>query len=278
MKSIDDIKYICCDRFTTTNDIIAKTIYCKHVDGSIPQIMACHYLFILKERTYGTSTQEDIFEDLEDSKYNNNYEIISLINSLNRAKGKEKEQVINRYLNSPYIDNIKQDRDSYLVESSSLGNYKIDSMDSYLRVKPAFLNRLISGCCYTNAKYVLAYNPNFYAVTSFISTIFGKGSCYHAYCLDKKNNKVVDPTYKIVMDKEEYDKLFQTEEIFRVTGNNLGDAFNIALRHKIELKMYEHQIGVTLFQQYIWENELPSPNSSIYSSVPDNKHLLVKHR
>ena len=279
MRSIDDIKYICSDRFTTTNRIVAKTIFNKYDNENVPQVMAIHKLVNLKEqKIYGSTLQEEFFRILDENGYNKNFEIINLIYSLNNVKEIDKKNIIDKYLNSPYISKIEQNDKDYLIELDSLDVFRITSINSYLGVNPSFLSKIISGLCHTNIKYVLSYNPKFYSVTSFIRPIFGNGSCYHSYCLDQDNNKIIDPTYKIVMDKEEYEKLFQTEEIFKTKGSRLYDVSNTAIRHKFELKFYDSQIASTLFQQYIWENDLPSPNPSIFSKTPENKHLLIKNR
>lgn len=281
MRTIDDIKYICDDRFTTKNRMIAKEIVESFSNDSVPLVMATYKLTNLKENIiYGSTKQDDFFNKLKSNNYNGNFEILTLVYNLFAKKKVDKEQIIDKYINSPYIDSINY-CDKHLEIATELGDYEMNSIDNYLKslnINSSFLNKLLIKECHKNVKLLLNYHSNLYAITSFCKPMFSNGSYYHSYCLDKENNKIIDPSYRIVMDKKDYEKLFETEEIFKIKGYNLNKAFDIARRHKVELGFYHEEIASTWFQQYIWENTLPSPNEEIYSKIPSNKHLLIKNR
>ena len=283
MRSIEDIIYICEDRFTTYNRIIAKDICKNYTEDSIPLIMAVHKLVNLKENLiYGSIKQEEFFNELKNNNYNNNFEIITLLFKLFAKENNNKLEVINKYLNSPYINSIEKNNDSYQIDSKELGQYKVESISKYVNnvnINKSLFKKLLIRNCHKNVELLLNRYPNLYGVTAFCKPMFNKGSYYHSYCLDEENNKILDPSYKIVMEKEEYEKLFEPEEILKIKGCDLEKTFNVAIKHKYELYYYyDPTIAITLFQQYIWENELPTPNKELYSLEPSNKHLLIKNR
>ena len=108
--------------------------------------------------------------------------------------------------------------------------------------------------------------------------MFEDGTYYHSYVVDKEKDKVIDPLYNFVMDRGVYEDLFGCQEIFRVRGAYLSDATGIAKKLAPNLTGIDNLMACTLFQQYIWENELPSPNTKFYKSEPSNKKILIKSK
>jgi len=65
------------------------------------------------------------------------------------------------------------------------------------------------------AKRLMLLNNNYTAITSVCDEIFGR-KYYHSYILDTKNNKVIDLTNNIIMEKESYDLLFRPQELSQI--------------------------------------------------------------
>ena len=73
-------------------------------------------------------------------------------------------------------------------------------------------------------------------------------------------------------------KLFKSEELFVIPGKSLSKAAHIAVSYDNSICRYYTPLASTLFQQYIWENNLESPDKSLFSEEPSNKGVLMKNR
>ncbi len=132
------------------------------------------------------------------------------------------------------------------------------------------------GLCHFHTKTLTEMYPHLYSTTSLVASMYDNTSYYHTYCVDKDSNEVIDLCYDMIMDKEQYYKLFKCQEIFQVEGSKLGYAGELAYQVP-DLAQKEFPIASTLYQQYIWENNLSSPDKAIYSEKPDNPKLLIKN-
>ncbi len=236
-----------------------------------------------KYLNYGKESLNILFQLLDKYNYNKNYEIKDAIDRLNspytdRIDSDERD----RYLHSPYIDDIMLDGSKLTIESEQLGRTEFIFADHYFGGNGDVTNYLRFGNthnnCHLNVEVMSKIFPNLYSVTSICKFVFNDTIFYHSYCFDEDTNQVIDLCYNLVMDKDSYYKLFKCEEVFKIHGKYLKDAAYIARQYNPALSNFIGPIISTLFQQYIWENNLESPDKSIFSEEPSNKGLLMKNR
>ena len=240
-------------------------------------------LYYLKYYLYDKEAKGILFNVLNKYDYNRNDEIIDFIKDLNvLSNGKRNEAVKFKYINSPYIDDIRFSKDSIEIISSELGDYLIVPAHYYFKNNPNIIryieNEKLQSMCHKHVEFLTAINSSFYSITSLCNRRFYNYKYYHSYCYEKNTNKIIDLCHNLVMDKEFYDILFNTEEVFKVEGKDLKKAYFIAWSHDFSLNKKFESIASTLFQQYIWENNFSSPNKKIYSEKPDDYKLLTKNR
>lgn len=240
-------------------------------------------LFYLKYYAYDKDFKTKLFKLLDENNYNTNYEIMDLIKDADLfLKEKDYKDEIEKYSNSPYIDRINLTTDTLEIESTSLGNYEIVFADKYFKKDNKVFKYIntepLNGGCHRHVEFLVKREPNFYSITSLCNRRFEDLTYYHSYCYDEKTNRVIDLCSNLVMDKDEYDKLFKTEEIFKIKGKDLGKAYFLAGSNNYYLFKKYKGIAATLFQQFIWENNFSSPNKLIYSEEPINKKILMKNR
>lgn len=237
---------------------------------------------------YESKYKNYFFKLLEENNYNINQEIIDVIEDLSCRIYERSLNcfVVEKYLNSPYIDEIESNENGFTIICDKQGTFTFEYADSYFQneeriyqyIKKAGYWSVFQNQCHRHVEFLTKENPSLYSVTSFCERKFNGFPCYHSYCLDKNNNKIIDLCSNMVMDKDEYEKLFKCEEIFKIEGSRLGEAKNMAIRYQADLRNYLQPIASTLFQQYIWENNLLSPDETIYSLEPSNPKLLMKNR
>lgn len=220
---------------------------------------------------------------LKENGYNVNQEIKDVISALSYPIfNRLDNNIIIKYLNSPYIADIEHTIHGFKIKSEQLGEFSFDFADHYYHKKEEIANYIrsaqLNNKCHHHVEFLTKQDPHLYSVTSLIETMYVATSYYHSYCWDKNNNKVIDLCSNMVMDKEAYDRLFKCEEIFQIEGSRLVEAANIAKLYDSNLEGKVNPIAVTLFQQYIWENNFKSPDVSIYSEEPTNCKLLMKNR
>lgn len=224
------------------------------------------------------------FDLLKENGYNVNQEIKDTIDVLSYPIfSRLDNNIIIKYLNSPYIGSIEHTTHGFKIRSEQLGDFAFDFADHYYCHKaPEILNYIhsaqLKNKCHNHVEFLTKQDSHLYSVTSLIESMYVGLSYYHSYCWDKNNNKVIDLCYNMVMDKGEYDRLFKCEEIFQIEGRRLIEAANIAKLTDNNLEEKVNPIAATLFQQYIWENNFKSPDISIYSEEPTNSKLLMKNR
>lgn len=248
--------------------------------GSYPSNM----LYNIKNRfVYDSSCCDYFFELLKEHNYNANEEIKSAILELsypifNRLSG----NITLKYIKSPYIDSIEPTEHGFKINSEQLGEFAFDFADHYYCEQPQITDYIyhekLRGRCNHHVNFLTEQDPNLYSVTALVETIYLGYTFYHSYCWDKDNNKIIDLSSNIVMDKQQYDRLFKCEEIFMIEGRHLVEAATTAKQNNMDLESKVNPLAVALFQQYIWENNLTSPNPDIYSEQPQNKKLLMKNR
>ena len=243
-------------------------------------------LYRFKRRIYGLSVQNVLFSLLEENNYNINYEakeFMRMNHLKNRISGQLYENdIINMFLCSPYIEEIGSSKKGSFIRLKDVGDFSLGYADYKFRKNRTineYINneRLMSGC-HRHVEFLVEHYPELYSITSLTGHLYNGFSFYHSYCYDEKKDMVIDLTLNLVMKKEDYDKLFKSEELFVIPGKSLSKAAHIAFYYNQDILDYFTPLASTLFQQYIWENNLASPDKSIFSEEPSNKKLLMKNR
>lgn len=291
MVSIDDIYNIFEKRNIQSLDKISQKILDESHELLGPlldlKFLGTHPANILdkiKNRfVYESECCDYFFELLKKNNYNVNQEIKDVISALNYPIfNRLDNNIIIKYLNSPYIDNIEHTTHGFKIKSEQIGEFSFDFADHYYHEKEEIANYIrsvqLNNRCHHHVEFLTKQDPRLYSVTSLIETMYVGISYYHSYCWDKNNNKVIDLCSNLVMDKEQYDQLLKCEEVFQIEGSHLAEAANIAKLTNSDLERKVNPIAATLFQQYIWENNFKSPDINIYSEEPKNPKLLMKNR
>ena len=240
-------------------------------------------LYSLKRRVYGLEIQDVLFRLLEEKRYNINYEVKEFIRANRAARQIDNEkEVINTFLFSPYIDGIASFKDGIFIKLKDVGDFCVYYADNKYRKKRAIYDYIKSeelmGGCHKHVEFLVRQNPELYSITSLCAHLYEGLYFYHSYCYDEKKDEVIDLTLNLVMKKQDYDKLFKNEELFMIQGKHLSEAAHIAVSYDNSICRYYTPLASTLFQQYIWENNLESPDKSLFSEEPSNKGVLMKNR
>lgn len=234
---------------------------------------------------YGSKYQDHFFKLLEDNNYNKNEELKNTISALSYPIfNRLDENIINKYLNSPYINSIEHtdELDGFIIKSNLMEDIKFTFADHYFKndkdITSIIYNGNLQNQCHNHVETLINHDKSLYAITALCEGMYNNATYYHSYCFNRYDNKVIDLCSNIVMNKEDYYATFKCEEVFKIEGRFLQEAVNIAKFYNSELSKKYDPIAATLFQQYIWENNLISPDKSIYSEEPKNNRLLMKNR
>lgn len=275
-KSIDQKSQVILDE---CHDLIAPLLKF-HFWGNLPSNIL---IGIKNQFIYESDYCDYFFQLLNKQHYNKNSEIKDIIGELSSpCINVSPDNIILKYINSPYIDAVEKHSQGFKIKSEQLGNFSFELANRYfwqsIDIVQYINNSQLKNKCHSHVAFLTSQIPKLYSVTSFVENMYEGCSLYHSYCLDKDRNKVIDLNYNMVMDKDEYDQLFKCEEIFQIKGEQLSQAAHIAITHNPDLLTKYSPMIVTLFQQYIWENNLATPDCSIFSEDTHNPKLLIKNR
>ena len=249
----------------------------------LPTVNPSSDLYSLKYYLYDKKEKEELFKLLEKNNYNKEYEIKDLIVEItNYYSNKNNYLIKNKYINSPYIDKIDCTPKYLEIESKELGNYSMQFASDYFsknrNVSLYISQSSLLNKCHKHVEFLINNYPELYSITSLCTSRFNNLTFYHSYCYLEKSNLIIDLTHNLIMNKNEYDRLFKTEEVFRVKGKDLNKARLIATKYDLSLIKKYKAISATLFQQYIWENGFKSPDKDIFTEKANNPKLLMKNR
>ena len=280
MVSIDTIKGVCQEKGHKYADDVCIDILNHLGEFNTDRRVAMSKLRNFRFANNDIHLYDRMFSLLKENNYNINFEIIDFLFVFR----KDQVQALQMYSKSPYINKIQLKGNECEIDSN-MGefSFKMASSKHYELLNYYFMcNVLLSkiangqGLCHFHTKTLTQMHPYLYSTTSLVSSMYDNVSYYHTYCVDKDTDEVIDLCYDMIMDREQYYKLFKCQEVFQVEGSKLEYAGELAYQVP-DLAQKELPIASTLYQQYIWENNLSSPDKRVYSEKPKDSKLLIKN-
>ena len=167
------------------------------------------------------------FDILSNYKYNMRSELKDTIYELSHLKYPFfNKKSINKYLNSPVIQDISYNgRSKFTIYSDKFGKFSFKLASFYLKnnkeITKYIATRQIGNRCHHNTYFISKVMPDFYSITSLCSRYF-EGYFHHSYTYNMDSNEIIDLCYNIIMDKDQYDKIFLPDEL-SIIKNSLID-------------------------------------------------------
>lgn len=156
-------------------------------------------------------------------------EYLTFYQKLKQFSYHENYEIINRFLDfdqlltgsiSPVIKKVQKVENRICIEKYNGKKYYVTDAKEYFKqnekIKNFIKNTKLLGHCFEDAQFLSMVCQNFDMVVSLRPNYF-VGNFYHAYNYDPEKDVVIDLAYQIVMKKEEYDELFETKEVLRLS-------------------------------------------------------------
>ena len=196
------------------------------------------------------------FQLLEKYHYNLKFEIMEAINSLGNLKDpNQNQELIQAILNSPVIQDIGFNGTStFTIWSEQYGKFVFELASYYFRENKQVMyyikNNPLSNRCHTHTYVMSKIFADFYAITSLCPFYF-QGQFYHSYTLDKDRNTIIDLCHNAIMDKRQYDCLFQPQEISVILGKQVEKELEITLQNTNQKQIRAILLKIVLYKQYL---------------------------
>ena len=198
------------------------------------------FLVLLNEYIYHSNYIVPFYEILKKYHYNMKQEIKDAIFELgNLRKTSRNSKLIKKLLNSPVIQDISlKERKKYEIYSEKYGTFSFELASKYFR-KNSELKDYISSTVLAQECHSHAY---------YMSKIF-KDYYYHSYTYDKDSNLIFDLCSNAVFIKDEFDDLFETNEISVVKNKDLEEQLSIVDFNSIQPESRRKLLRLALFKQ-----------------------------
>lgn len=212
------------------------------------------FLVLLNEYIYHSNYIVPFYEILKKYHYNMKQEIKDAIFELgNLRKTSRNSKLIKKLLNSPVIQDISlKERKKYEIYSEKYGTFSFELASKYFRknseLKDYISSTVLAQECHSHAYYMSKILKDYYAITSLCRYYF-KGNYYHSYTYDKDSNLIFDLCSNAVFIKDEFDDLFETNEILVVKNKDLEEQLSIADFNSIQPESRRKLLRLALFKQ-----------------------------
>lgn len=212
------------------------------------------FLVLLNEYIYHSNYIVPFYEILKKYHYNMKQEIKDAIFELgNLRKTSRNSKLIKKLLNSPVIQDISlKERKKYEIYSEKYGTFSFELASKYFRknseLKDYISSTVLAQECHSHAYYMSKIFKDYYAITSLCRYYF-KGNYYHSYTYDKDSNLIFDLCSNAVFIKDEFDDLFETNEILVVKNKDLEEQLSIADFNSIQPESRRKLLRLALFKQ-----------------------------
>lgn len=138
-------------------------------------------------------------------------------------------------MNSPIIqDIIFNGIDTFSIWSEQYGKFTFELASHYFKenrqVTYYMEHNPLPRRCHTHTYFISKILDDLYAITSLCSYYF-QGQYYHSYTLDQERNAIIDLCNNAIMDKNQYDCLFQPQEISVILGKHVAKELEITLEN-----------------------------------------------
>ena len=196
--------------------------------------------------------REVFYEVLSGTNYNMKCEMIDAMKLLGQQTNlKYASDVIEYLLEHPYIDAIETAGPKIIVKSDYLGDQAFYSAREYLSDNLEARSVLIGDLthrCHQVSLELLNVLKDHYLTTSLVPYYFD-GAFYHSYIKDK--NMTIDAVNHIVMPHEEYNKLFDQQEIISMNYEELYKEYISCINEGLikEADGFYIPVAVTLAKQ-----------------------------
>lgn len=212
------------------------------------------FLVLLNEYIYHSNYIVPFYEILNKYHYNMKQEIKDAIFELgNLRKTSRNSKLIKKLLNSPVIQDISlKERKKYEIYSEKYGTFSFELASKYFRknseLKDYISSTVLPQECHSHAYYMSKIFKDYYAITSLCRYYF-KGNYYHSYTYDKDSNLIFDLCSNAVFIKDEFDDLFETNEILVVKNKDLEEQLSIADFNSIQPESRRKLLRLALLKQ-----------------------------
>lgn len=244
-------------------DIITKIfnefIYFDSEDVSIRRELNFKYKdlrSLKKEAIYGSKYEERFFQLLDQYNYFYHQEIKDAIFDLGHLSDPNlNSEVINKYLNSPYIQDISfNGKNEFRIFSEQLGEFSFvlasyyfkehESMSYYLQ------HSYLPNRCHEHAYKLSSSFPMLFTVTSLCKSFF-VGRYYHSYGWNKETNEIIDLCRNAVFDKALFDFLHDTYEVSIIPNSELEENLFFTYKNTAQPYTRYHILKIVLYKQYL---------------------------
>ena len=212
------------------------------------------FLVLLNEYIYHSNYIVPFYEILNKYHYNMKQEIKDAIFELgNLRKTSRNSKLIKKLLNSPVIQDISlKERKKYEIYSEKYGTFSFELASKYFRknseLKDYISSTVLAQERHSHAYYMSKIFKDYYAITSLCRYYF-KGNYYHSYTYDKDSNLIFDLCSNAVFIKDEFDDLFETNEILVVKNKDLEEQLSIADFNSIQPESRRKLLRLALLKQ-----------------------------
>lgn len=182
---------------------------------------------------------------------------------------------INKYLNSPVIQDISYNgRNKFTIYSDKFGKFSFKLASFYLKnnkeITKYIETRQIGNRCHQNTYFISNVMPDFYSITSLCFRYF-EGYFHHSYTYNMDSNEIIDLCYNIIMDKDQYDKIFLPDEVSIIKNSLIQEQLNI-----VEEKSNQDYDRCELLKIALYKEYLRSINyDGDLESAPSVKQLIL---
>lgn len=211
---------------------------------------------LLYEYVYESRYAALFFEIMKKYGYNMRQEIKDAMHHLGLLRDpNENSAIINKYINSPVIQDISFDgKSKFTIESERFGKFVFELASSFYgdneRLVNYVKNNKLSNQCHNHTYYLSSIFPNFYAVTSLCKSYFG-GNYIHSYTYDKERDLVIDLCSNAVVSKESYYSIFKPREVSSVLNDQVWYELGIVNDKSRQTTNRCYILKIALFKLYL---------------------------
>lgn len=146
---------------------------------------------------------------------------LDILNDIDNKDELLEEQELFRIIASK---RVSADIEAYIY--ACLDNLEIKvPKHEYMKVKNLASKNLLDGFCFESTETMVVFFSNAYIVRGYLN-LGKRGKYYHAWMVInyQKIEYVFDPTSDIIVLKDDFDKVFQVEELVKIPSSLVSDA------------------------------------------------------
>ena len=172
---------------------------------------------------YTSKYNKLFFELLEKYNYHMEQEILDAIFDIVYEK-RNKDKIIKKYILSPVINDISLEERGKIKIYSTFGDFNYILAEEYFKDNKLISNYMkknqLRNRCHDNTYFLSRVLKEYYTIASLCKSYF-TGYFHHSYTYDNKNNYIIDLCRKSLIDKKEFDRLYEPKEIIRIKNSDV---------------------------------------------------------